>query len=91
MKTIFTISVFFALTAFASAQEIQERIDQQPTPVTQQQVEKDAKIAQQERENDEADKKAKRDAEAKKKEENKQAANIEADKSKKTSTTAGKQ
>jgi len=90
MKTFFTLSAFVAFTVIASAQEIQERIDQQPTPVTQQQVEKDAKVAQQERTREEADKKAKQEAEEKKKEEEKKA-KADADKSKKTSTTVGKQ
>lgn len=89
MKFVLPLSVFFAFTMFVSAQEVQERLDQQPTPVTQQQVEKDAKVAQQERAKEEADKKAKLEAEAKKKEEEKKAK--EADKSKKTSTTPGKQ
>jgi len=88
MKTFLTLSAFFAFTAFAAAQQVQERLDQQPVPVTQQQVERDAKVAQQERAKEEADKKAKQEAEAKKKEEEKKA---EADKSKKTSKTPGKQ
>ena len=55
MKTIVTIAAFFAFTAFASAQEVQDRLQQQPPPVTQEQVERDAKEAAEHRKrNDEA-------------------------------------
>ena len=48
-KIVTSLCAFFAVTAFAAAQQVQERLDQQPPPVTQQQVENDAKVAQLER------------------------------------------
>ena len=90
MKTILlSLSAFFTIT-FVNAQQVQERLDQQPAPVTQQQVERDAKVAEDVRKRDDADKK-KQEAEAKKKEEEKKAVANANDKSKKTSTTPGKQ
>ncbi len=52
MKTLFTIAAFFAFTAisFGQAQEEHERLQQQPPPVTQKQVEKHAEEAQEMRE-----------------------------------------
>jgi len=90
MKTLLlSLSAFFTIT-FVNAQQVQERLDQQPAPVTQQQVERDAKVAEDVRKKDDADKK-KQEAEAKKKEEEKKAVANANDKSKKTSTTPGKQ
>jgi len=91
MKTVLlSLSAFFSIVAFTNAQEVQERLDQQPTPVTQQQVERDAKVAEDVRKKEDADKKAE-EREAKKKEEEKKAVANAEDKSKKTSTTPGKQ
>ena len=90
MKTLLlSLSAFFTIT-IVNAQQVQERLDQQPAPVTQQQVERDAKVAEDVRKRDDADKK-KQEAEAKKKEEEKKAVANANDKSKKTSTTPGKQ
>jgi len=90
MKTLLlSLSAFLTIT-FANAQQVQERLDQQPTPVTQQQVERDAKVADNVRKEEEADKKTK-EAKAKKEEEEKKAVAKSEDKSKKTSTTPGKQ
>ena len=94
MKTLaLTFTAFFAFTAMATAQQVQERLDQQPPPVTQQQVEKDAKVALELRKKEEATKKEQeRLAEAKRKEDDKKALekqNIA--KATKTSTTPGKQ
>ena len=86
---LLSLSAFFTIT-FVNAQQVQERLDQQPAPVTQQQVERDAKVADDVRKKDDADKK-KQEAEAKKKEEEKKAFAKSEDKSKKTSTTPGKQ
>jgi len=90
MKTLLlSLSAFLTVT-YANAQQVQERLDQQPAPVTQQQVERDAKVADDVRKQDDAEKK-KQAAEAKKKEEEKKAVANANDKSKKTSTTPGKQ
>ena len=86
---LLSLSAFFTIT-FVNAQQVQERLDQQPAPVTQQQVERDAKVADDVRKKDDADKK-KQEAEAKKKEEEKKAVAKSEDKRKKTSTTPGKQ
>lgn len=47
-KYILTAAAFFAFTALASAQvqEEQDRLEQQPVPVTQKQVERQAKQAE---------------------------------------------
>lgn len=58
MKFLLTITAFFAFTAFASAQEVQDRLQQQPPPVTQEQVERDAKLAAEHRKRNEEIKKA---------------------------------
>jgi len=86
---LLSLSAFFTIS-FMNAQQVQERLDQQPAPVTQQQVEKDARVAEEVRKKDDADKKNK-EAEAKKKEDEKKAVANANDKSKKTSTTPGKQ
>jgi hypothetical protein len=90
MKTLLLSLLALMTFTFANAQQIQERLDQQPTPVTQQQVERDAKVAQDVRKQDEEDKKAE-ESKAKKREEEKKAVADAEDKSKKTSTTVGKQ
>jgi hypothetical protein len=53
-KAVLFIAAFFSFTAFAAAQqEVQERIDMQQAPVTQTQVEQDARVAQLERQKNE--------------------------------------
>ncbi|MDV6167262.1 hypothetical protein R1T16_02420 [Flavobacterium sp. DG1-102-2] len=90
MKTIFLIvTLFFALTL--TAQE-NERSDKQPPPITQAQVEKDAAMAQQERQKHEQEKiNAAKDK--KQKIETKQTTPVlnSTSPSKKTSTRPGKQ
>lgn len=59
MKTLFlTVTAFFAFTALASAQDEKDSTQRVPPVVTQAQVERDAKQAQQERKKHE-EKKAK--------------------------------
>lgn len=55
-------AAYFAFTAFAAAQEVRERPEQQPPPITQEKVEKDAKLAQQERMKHEAEMQAREKA-----------------------------
>lgn len=47
--TLFTIFVFLVFTLTVSAQEEQDKTQRQPAAVTQAQVEKDAKMAEEER------------------------------------------
>jgi hypothetical protein len=58
MKFLLTIAAFFCFTAFVSAQEVQDRLQQQPPPVTQEQVERDAKLAAEHRKRNEEVEKA---------------------------------
>lgn len=55
--TLFTLIALFGFTAFAVAQEEQDKTQRQPPVVTQTQVEKDAKMAEQERKKHEEAKK----------------------------------
>lgn len=69
MKAIFTLALFLGMAAAASAQETMDRIDQQPQPVTQKQVEHDARKAQEERKlNEEAAQREKENKQQQKKE-----------------------
>jgi cytoskeletal protein RodZ len=56
-KLAYIFCLFLASTGLAIAQQVQERQDQQPAPVTQQQVERDAKMAKEERKKDEEQRK----------------------------------
>jgi Ni/Co efflux regulator RcnB len=86
-KLTVTLLAFFAFTALATAQE---RQDQQPPTVTEQQVVKDAKVAQQAKADKE--KAMKEQAEKQKKEEDKRVTNNEGTTvTKKASTKPGKQ
>ena len=89
MKTIITIAAFFAFTAFAAAQEVQDRLQQQPPPVTQEQVERDARVAAEHRQRNEEARKAQE--KALKEQAHKATADNTADKNRKTSTRPGKQ
>lgn len=95
MKNLFiSLSVFFAFTVAASAQEMQDQLDQQPTQPTERQVQRDAKVAQRQ---DEAVKEADKLREKDKTEQKKQATKdkkkrtITPSTNKKTSTAPGKQ
>jgi len=91
MKTILlTLITFFAFTALAAGQEEHDKTLRQPPLVTQAQVEKDAKLAEQERKKNEKENKAVK--EDNKIEEDKRAVNtINSSSTKKTSTRPGKQ
>lgn len=89
MKTILTIVAFFAFTAFASAQEVQDRLQQLPPPVTQEQVERDAKVAAEHRKRNEEARIAQE--KALKEQADKATADNTADKNRKASTRPGKQ
>ena len=62
MKALFTIAALIGFGTLASAQEVQDRLQQQPPPVTQEQVERDAKMAAEQRRKNEEARKAQRDA-----------------------------
>lgn len=84
MKFLLTIAAFISFTAFAKAQEVQDRLQQQPPPVTQEQVERDAKQAAEHRKrNEEARKKQEK---ALRKEKDKATADNIADKNRNVST-----
>lgn len=88
--TLLSIVAFFAFTAYAAAQEEHDKTVRQPPLVTQAQVEKDAKLAEQERKKHEKENKAVK--EENKKGEDKKATNtINSSSPKKTSTQPGKQ
>jgi len=89
MKSILTIAAFFAFTAFASAQEVQDRLQQQPPPVTQEQVERDAQQAAEHRKRNEEARAAQE--KALKEQAHNATADITADKNRKASTRPGKQ
>ena len=89
MKTLLTIAAFFSFSAFVSAQELQDRLQQQPPVVTQAQVERDAKLAAEHRKRDEEARKAQE--KALKKEREKATADNTPTKNRKTSTRPGKQ
>jgi len=93
MKNLITcVCAFFAFTALASAQEMQDQLDQQPTPPAERQVQRDAKVAQRQ---DEAIKEADELREKDKVQQQKQAAKKKITNNpstnKKTSTAPGKQ
>ncbi|MHA3787886.1 hypothetical protein ACX0HA_06705 [Flavobacterium hauense] len=56
--TLFTLFAFFGFTLLATAQEEQDKTERQPVAVTQAQVEKDARMAEEERKKHEDAKKA---------------------------------
>jgi len=89
MKTILTIAAILAFSAFASAQETQDRLQQEPPAVTQAQVERDARLAAEHRKRNEEAKKAQEKA-LKEQAEKATAANT-ASQNRKTSTQPGKQ
>lgn len=93
MKNIlFTIIVLFAFTGMAFAQEEQDKTQRQPPPVTQAQVEKDAKMAQEERKKHEEAKKAVKEEKTKTEDKGKTSRTTATTPSvKKTSTRPGKQ
>jgi predicted lipid-binding transport protein (Tim44 family) len=62
MKALLTIAALLGFTAFASAQEVQDRMQQQPPPVTQAQVERDAQLAAEQRQKNEEARKAQQKA-----------------------------
>lgn len=69
MKAIFTLALFFGIAAAASAQETMDQLDQQPQPVTEKQVERDARKAQEARKlNEEAAQREKENKQPQKKE-----------------------
>ncbi|MFP9099349.1 hypothetical protein ACLI09_09865 [Flavobacterium sp. RHBU_24] len=87
MKHLLTIFLFcFAMPAFAQQGNEQERLDQMPTPVTERQVETDAKKAREERRrNEEAEKKEQEErAAAEKEQADRQAKNTSTRKSSNT-------
>ncbi|PZR17174.1 MAG: hypothetical protein DI539_17265 [Flavobacterium psychrophilum] len=90
--TLITLFTFLACTVMASAQEDQDKTQRQPTVVTQSQVEKDAKMAEEERKKHEEAKKAPK--EDKKEADDKKTAKADANNessAKKTSKRPGKQ
>jgi len=89
MKALLTVAAFFAFTAFAAAQDVQDRLQQQPPPVTQAQVERDAKLAAETRKRNEETRKAQQ--EALKKEAQKATADNISNRNRKASTQPGKQ
>lgn len=89
MKNIMlTLGVFFAFSAFAQAQEEQDKTQREPPTITQAQVEKDARMANEERIKHELKKEALRKEKQKKEEDNKLGNKSS---TKKTSTRPGKQ
>lgn len=92
MKSIlFTIIALFAFTGVAFAQEEQDKTQRQPPPVTQAQVEKDAKMAQEERKKHEEANKAVKEEKTKTEDKRKKTQTNTASSAKKTSTRPGKQ
>lgn len=92
MKNIlFTIIALFAFTGIAFAQEEQDKTQRQPPPVTQAQVEKDAKMAQEERKKHEEAKKTVKEEKTKTEDKGKTAQTATTTSAKKTSTRPGKQ
>lgn len=92
MKTVLHILLtFFAFTAIAAAQEEQDKTVRQPPLVTQAQVEKDAKLAEQERIKHEKEKKVVKNEEKRKEEDKRVNNTINSSSLKKTSTHPGKQ
>lgn len=92
MKTkLFTLIAFFAFTAFAMAQEEQDKTQRQPPPITQAQVEKDAQMAQEERKKHEEAKKAVKEEKIKAEDKKSAAGTTKTSSAKKTSTRPGKQ
>jgi hypothetical protein len=68
MKALFTIAALLGFSTLVSAQELQDRLQQQPPPVTQEQVERDAKMAEEQRRKNEEARKAQQQALIKEKE-----------------------
>lgn len=62
MKALLTIGALLGFSTFVSAQEVQDRLQQQPPPVTQEQVERDAKMAAEHRKKNEEARKAQQEA-----------------------------
>lgn len=87
---LLTLTILLAFTAYANAQEEQDKTARQPPLVTQAQVEQDAKLAEQERKKHDKENKALK--EENRTEENKKSVNtINSSSTKKTSTRPGKQ
>lgn len=86
-KLLFTIIAFLGFTLIAKAQEEEDKTQRQPTPITQAQVEKDERMAKEERKKHEKEKQAEAQKERQKAEDK----NTTKDKTKKTSTHPGKQ
>ena len=89
MKTIYTIAASMLFASLATAQETQDRLQQEPPAVTQAQVERDAQLAADHRKRNEEAKKAQENA--LKNEADNATANNAATKNRKASTLPGKQ
>lgn len=85
---ILTLGIFFTFSAFAQAQEEKDKTQREPPTITQAQVEKDARMADEERKKHQLKKEALTKEKQKKEEDNKLSNKSS---TKKTSTRPGKQ